>query len=161
MDILSDPLVNIALAIAYRNIYKRKKRRERRLWAKNWLLERGQSFGNERLLHELRYNEPQDFKNFLRMDGDAFDEILELVSPWIKKKRTNMRDPISPSQRLSITLRYLATGNTFEDLKFGCAVSPQAIGKIVIETCEALIKVLDNYIKVRIYLISLLIFDIL
>nr|CAI5826265.1 unnamed protein product [Callosobruchus analis] len=29
-----------------------------------------------------------------------------------------MRDAISPSQRLSITLRYLATGNTFEDLKF-------------------------------------------
>jgi len=29
-----------------------------------------------------------------------------------------MRDAILPSQRLSITLRYLAIGNTFEDLKY-------------------------------------------
>jgi hypothetical protein len=28
-----------------------------------------------------------------------------------------MRESISVSQRLSLTLRYLATGNTFEDLK--------------------------------------------
>nr|CAI5823785.1 unnamed protein product [Callosobruchus analis] len=34
-----------------------------------------------------------------------------------------MRDVISPSQRLSNTLRYLVTGNTFEDLKFTSAIS--------------------------------------
>jgi len=59
-----------------------------------------------------------------------------------------MREAIPASQRLSITLRYLATGNTFEDLKFISAISPQSIGKIVIETCEALIYCLRNYIKV-------------
>lgn len=59
-----------------------------------------------------------------------------------------MREAIPASHRLSITLRYLATGNTFEDLKFISAISPQSIGKIVIETCEALIYCLRNYIKV-------------
>jgi hypothetical protein len=36
-----------------------------------------------------------------------------------------MRDGIPPSQRLSITLRYLANGNNFEDLKLTGAISPQ------------------------------------
>jgi len=29
-----------------------------------------------------------------------------------------MRESVNPSQRLSITLRYLATGNTYKDVKF-------------------------------------------
>jgi hypothetical protein len=62
-----------------------------------------------------------------------------------------MRDAIPPSQRLSSTLRYLAiaNGNTFEDLKFKSAISPQSIGIIVMETCTALIHSLKDYIKVR------------
>jgi hypothetical protein len=50
---------------------------------------------------------------------------------------------------LSITLRYLATGNTFEDLKFTGAISPQSIGIIVMETCTALVHSLKDYIKAR------------
>ena len=59
-----------------------------------------------------------------------------------------MGEAISSSQRLSITLRYLATGNTFEDLKLTCAVSLQSICIIVMEICTALINSLQNYIKV-------------
>ncbi|XP_041361954.1 uncharacterized protein LOC121377926 [Gigantopelta aegis] len=50
-------------------------------------------------------------------------------------------------ERLSITLRFLATGNTFEDLKFISAISPQSIGRIVIETCEAIISCLKSYVQ--------------
>lgn len=59
-----------------------------------------------------------------------------------------MREAIPASRRLSITLCYLATENTFENLKFISAISPQSIGKIVIDTCEAIIYCLRNYIKV-------------
>ena len=50
---------------------------------------------------------------------------------------TRMRQSITPLERLSVTLRYLATGNTFEDLKFLCAISAQTIGRIVVETCSS------------------------
>ncbi|XP_036325422.1 putative nuclease HARBI1 [Rhagoletis pomonella] len=50
--------------------------------------------------------------------------------------------------RLSATLRYLATGQKFEDLKFLTAISPRSLGRIVIETCEAIISCLSNYIRV-------------
>ncbi|CAF4829046.1 unnamed protein product [Pieris macdunnoughi] len=58
-----------------------------------------------------------------------------------------MREAIPPSQRLSITLRYLATGNTLEDLKFHSAISPQSLSLIIMETCEAIIHVLKKLIK--------------
>ena len=82
------------------------------------------------------------------MDGLSFDEMLELVGPHIIKQDTVMRKAIPPADRLSLTLRFLATGDTF-DLKFMTAISPQAIGLVVMETCNALIECLQSYIKVR------------
>lgn len=82
------------------------------------------------------------------LDGPLFDELLRMVRPQIEKQNTPMRDAIPASQRLSITLRYLATGNTFEDLKFTSAISPQSISIIVMETCTAVINSLKDYIKV-------------
>lgn len=117
--------------------------RKKRKWSKDWFLKRA-TYGHANLLQELRLSEPEDFRNFLRMDGASFDELLCLVEPFIKKKDTIMRSSIAPSERLSITLRYLASGNSFEDLKFLTATSPQAIGKIVIETCEAIIVCLQR-----------------
>ncbi|KAK3726249.1 hypothetical protein RRG08_008630 [Elysia crispata] len=67
-------------------------------------------------------SEPEDFRHFLRMDAQSFDELLR-AEPFIRKKDTVMRSSISPSERLSVTLRYLAPGNSFENLKFLAAPS--------------------------------------
>jgi hypothetical protein len=60
-----------------------------------------------------------------------------------------MRNSISASQRLSATLRFLATGQAFEDLKFTTAIAPQTLSGIVLETCKAIIWALKDNIKVR------------
>lgn len=114
---------------------------------KSWLKDKD-TFSNQRLLKELKVSQPDDFKNFMRMDEETFLYLLDKVKPLIVKQDTFMRDAINEETRLSITLRFLATGNSFEDLKFSNAVSAQSIGKIVIETCEAIRKVLKDYIKV-------------
>ena len=72
-----DGLTALALGLAL----ERKKKR-RRKWAQQWYLRR-QRFGHTQLLHELRINEPNVYKNFLRMDGEAFDELLQLVRPFL------------------------------------------------------------------------------
>ncbi|KAL4149963.1 hypothetical protein QTP88_003814 [Uroleucon formosanum] len=59
-----------------------------------------------------------------------------------------MRKSIPASQRLSITLRYLASGADFEDLKFQSCIAPRTLSGIIIETCEAINESLDN-IQVR------------
>lgn len=122
-----------------------KKKRKRR-WIKEWLKKRN-NYGHQFLLNELR-NEPNDYQNFLRMDEEVFNCLLNMVSPYIVKQNTVMRESISPRERLSITLRYLATGTTFEDLKFSTYTSPITISCIVMETCKAICICLKDYIKV-------------
>lgn len=46
----------------------------------------------------------------LRMDTDTFNFLLKKVAPLIKKQDTHLRESIPPSERLSVTLRHLATG---------------------------------------------------
>ena len=48
-----------------------------------------------------------------------------MLDPLIVNQTTSLWGPISPTARLSITLRYLATGNTFENMKITSAVAPQ------------------------------------
>ena len=69
---------------------------KRRKWSKDWFLKR-ETYGHVNLLQELRVNEPEDFRNFLRMDAPSFDELLGLVEPLIRKEDTVMRPSISPS----------------------------------------------------------------
>ncbi|KAG0725966.1 hypothetical protein GWK47_037552 [Chionoecetes opilio] len=49
------------------------------------------------------------FYEFHRMSKDNFVKLLNLVSPLIRKQDTKLRKAVSPAQRLSVTLRYLAT----------------------------------------------------
>ncbi|KAL4084157.1 hypothetical protein QTP88_027990 [Uroleucon formosanum] len=82
------------------------------------------------------------------MDETTFQSLLEMIRPKITKQDTNMRPSVTAEERLIVTLRYLATGNSYEDLKFTSAISPQLIGKIVPETCKAIYEALKNdYLK--------------
>ncbi|XP_035917750.1 uncharacterized protein LOC118515150 [Anopheles stephensi] len=60
---------------------------------------------------------------------------------------TNMRDSITAQERLLITLRYLATGETFSSLQYLFRVSRSSISNIVKETCVCLTKTLRSYVK--------------
>ena len=60
------------------------------------------------------------------MDENTYLELLNLVTPLIERKDTVMRPAITAHERLTTTLRYLATGRKFEDLKYSTIIiSPQ------------------------------------
>ena len=115
---------------------------------KEWYKKRS-TLSHDNLLKELLLSSPQDYKNFLRMDEDTFIHLLSMVTPLIGKINTRFRDAISAKERLSSTLRFLAIGDSFEDMKFATRISPQSLGEIVMETCDALVTVLKSYIKVK------------
>jgi hypothetical protein len=48
--------------------------------------------------------EPNDFRNFVRMDRELFDELLALVTPAIGKSSTLMRDAIPSTQHLPLKI---------------------------------------------------------
>jgi len=124
-------VVLLALAVQEESnkIWKR-----RRFWCKSWL-QRRDRYSDMRLLRELQEDNPDNFKNYLRMDETAFSELLTAVTPYIFKHDTMMRPAVSPKERLMATLRFLATGRQLEDLKFSTGISPQSPGKIIPEIC--------------------------
>nr|CAI5843684.1 unnamed protein product [Callosobruchus analis] len=88
------------------------------------------------------------FQNFTRMSRTDFENLLELVTPHIQRQDTNYHDSISPRMRLAITLRFLATGDSYKSLMYLFQVSYSTISLIVPEVCEAISSVLKDYIKV-------------
>lgn len=124
---------------------------KRSIWMRDWLRKRPSDGAHQSLVQEFRAIENQKFlfENFLRMDGAIYDELLKLVSPRIRKIDTSMRVSISPSERLTITLRFLTTGDSYTSLAVLFRVAPSTISLIVPETCDNIYQVLkDNYLKV-------------
>lgn len=90
------------------------------------------------------------FSNFFRMSKADFEYILNIIGPTITKVETRLRKPISSTDRLAVTLRYLITGDSYRSLSYLFKVSKQSILQIVPEVCEALMSGLSEYVKVRI-----------
>ena len=63
----------------------------RAIWCRQWLARRPLYGPYEQLLQKLNREDPNSYKNFLRMDADLFGEIVDRISPRIKKQDTNYR----------------------------------------------------------------------
>ena len=84
------------------------------------------------------------------MYNSSFYYLSNKIRPRIEKRNAVMRDAVSAEERLSATLRFLATGKNYEDLKFSTAISPQLLGKIIPEVCAAISeKLKGEYLKVK------------
>ena len=53
-----------------------------------------------------------------------------------------MRESIKPHEMVCLTLRYLATGETFRSLEFQFRIGKKTISRIVNEVCEAITEIL-------------------
>ena len=81
------------------------------------------------------------FFRMFRMMPAKFEELLGFVVPKISRRNAR-REAINPSERLSVTLRYLVTGNAFATIAASYHLSDTTVGRIVKETCAALWDVL-------------------
>ena len=83
------------------------------------------------------------------MDELTYLELLHRITPAIQQQDTNMRKAITPHERLSITLRYLATGLKLQDLKFSNGKATCALSIIIPQTCYAIYETLKkDYLEV-------------
>ncbi|KAM4026827.1 uncharacterized protein ACNLHF_022691 [Anomaloglossus baeobatrachus] len=121
-------------------------KRRRRMWTREWLRKRSQ-FSHMRLVRELQENNPHDFRNYLRMSEESFKLILESVKPYIQRQNTRMRAAVPAEERLAVTLRFLATGRSLQDLHFSAAISRPLLSTIIPETCNAIVRSLRSYMQ--------------
>ena len=121
---------------------QRGQRRPRRYWVRPWLSqaeceEEGQY---TRLMPMLELDDPMAYRNFIRMPPELFQELEQRLGSEIQKERTWMRDPLIPGLKLAVTLRHLASGDSYPTLQYAFRVARSTINKFVPEVCDAIIR---------------------
>ena len=76
-----------------------KPRRKRRTWVWPYLQKRLRYGHYDTLMDELYKDNPHLYKNYIRMDRELFDRIVEAVTPVIERKTSRWRKPINPGTR--------------------------------------------------------------
>lgn len=132
-------------------------RRPRRFWVRPSLQAREKYSGSD-LLADLRKDDIDplsgelrcdgSIKNFLRMTSSDFEFLITMMGHKIQKRDTNFRKAIPVREKLAVTLRFLATGDSYSSLSYLFKISKSTISLFIIEVCAALIELLQDNIKV-------------
>lgn len=126
-----------------------KKKRKRRWWTRKWIMGRNVTGASALIQNELSSKYTEDFQNLLRMSEDHFNFLLEAVSPYIQKSDTRMREAIPARIKLEVTLRYLATGDSFKSLEYLFKVPASTISKFLPDVLDNIYTCLHKFIEVR------------
>ena len=65
---------------------------------------------------ELYATDIPGFTNFMKMTPEFLEMIKTRLEPRLARKATNYRAPISVGEKLALTIRYLATGESYTSL---------------------------------------------
>nr|CAH7718754.1 unnamed protein product [Callosobruchus chinensis] len=87
------------------------------------------------------------------MTAEDFERLIILVGPKISKMDTKFRKAIPVQDRLAITLRFLATGDSFTSLQYLFKVSKQRISTLI-QALKEQIKATLSYYYINIYFIT-------
>ncbi|XP_071316449.1 uncharacterized protein [Trachinotus anak] len=82
------------------------------------------------LLQELHLDDGR-FQRYLRLTVAQFEDLLARIGARISRMDTNYRRSIPAAERLSICLRYLATGDSFRTIANSFRVRVSTVSKIV------------------------------
>ena len=108
-------MIDSALFLANR-IRRRRGQRRRAIWVRLWIGKRREFGIYDQVMMELRYEDPASFTSFLRMPPDMYGELLDRVGPMITEMHTRYREALDPGSKLSLTLRYLDSGNKYASM---------------------------------------------
>ena len=93
-------------------------------------------------MHELETEDRESFTNFLRVPHEMFQELEERLTPRLTKQDTWFRESLKPGLKLAITLRYLASGESYKSLMYGFRVPHNTISLMIPQVYQAII---DEY----------------
>ncbi|XP_070185252.1 putative nuclease HARBI1 [Littorina saxatilis] len=125
-------------------LMRRRRRRPPAFWVRPWLTaQRRLMYGHFHcLMRELRIEDTASFFNFMRMEPQMFDELVDRLSPRITLQDTNCRKALEPGLKVAVTLRHLASGDRYPSLSYAFRVSRHTIAKFLPLVCQAIV---DEY----------------
>ena len=118
---------------------RRRRRRRRQYWVRPWITRRVQFGQYENLMVELEREAQGDFLNYMRMEPAMFHELVQRLTPRLTKQDTRLRRALEPGLKLAITLRFLATGDSYHSLSYAFRVPHNTISLFVLDVLEAIV----------------------
>lgn len=120
------------------------RKRNRVFWTRDWIKRRRTRGVYHQLVKELELEDEVAYREYFGVNGQKFRFLVDSVGYAIKKKDTLMLESIKPDERIAVTLRCLATGETFKSLEYSFRISRTCISSIdiVVETCQAIFGIL-------------------
>ncbi|KAK3894801.1 hypothetical protein Pcinc_001458 [Petrolisthes cinctipes] len=102
------------------------------------------------LVKALSLKDHDSFRFYHRVNQEHVTELLSLVEPRIRKQDTKIRMAVTAHDHLSVTLRYLATGESKQSLGYAYRISLNLLSKIIPQVCDALYEFLhNNYMNIQ------------
>ncbi|XP_040358651.1 uncharacterized protein LOC121047476 [Ixodes scapularis] len=124
----------LALALL---VHRLRRKRRRSMYIRQ-IFDKRTVYGEyHRLVQELRERDPEYHFKYFRMTKASFDRLLSFVYHRILHAPTHRR-PISPGERLAVTLRFLATGGSMQDLAMSYRMHASTVSGILRETLPAI-----------------------
>ncbi|XP_070385612.1 uncharacterized protein [Dermacentor albipictus] len=146
-DADNDVLTTMSVLVIVCSLLLRRRRaqkaRRRRFWVHPCWRYRDVEGQANALLPRLRARDEGFFRDVFRMPPSSFDTLFHLVRPVIERQDTPFRRSISTHDRLAMTVRFLANGDTMRSLSFNFLTGRSTAGMIVRETCAALWEILQ------------------
>ena len=139
----------VAATIIVEMVEEDEKRVRRRGKTRSWIRRRKEKGYFNNIVQELMIEDTPGYRKMMRMTHDDFLAILRRIEPDITPRQvTGGHKVISAAERLTLTVRFLATGETYRSLSFQFRISKSAISYIVNEVCRAIEKnVGPEYLK--------------
>ena len=102
------------------------------------------------ILDLRRLDKTLHFK-YVRLSPAMFDRLLRIIEPYMPRRRamrSTIRAPITNGEKLAVTLRYLASGSSMQDLSIQFRLGHATTQQIIIEVCNAIWNGLaEKYVK--------------
>ena len=85
------------------------------------------------IMAELYATDIPGFTNYMKMTPEFFEMIKTRLEPRLAGQATNYRALISVGEKLSLTIRYLATGESYTSLSCEFRIGRSTISKFLPE----------------------------
>ena len=90
------------------------------------------------IMAELYATDIPGFTNYMRMTPEFFEMMKTRLEPCLARQATNYRAPITVEEKLALTIRYLASGESYTSLPCQFRVGRSTISKFLPEVCRAI-----------------------
>ena len=95
------------------------------------------------IVRELMLEDTVAYREMMRMSYNDFSQILSVIESVITPHQVmGGHKVISAAERLTLTIRFLATGETFHSLSFQFRIAVATVSYIVKSVCAAIIRCL-------------------